>query len=40
MNKVYASEEELNGLLEKYDHNQDGKITLAEFIAELRPSLY
>jgi Ca2+-binding EF-hand superfamily protein len=40
MNKVYASEVELSGLLEKYDHNQDGKITLAEFVDELRPALY
>jgi Ca2+-binding EF-hand superfamily protein len=36
---VYAEGPELEGLLEKYDHNQDGRITLSEFLDELAPKL-
>lgn len=39
-NRVYASEAELCGLLEKYDHNHDGRISRAEFVDELRPMIY
>jgi len=35
---VYADETELRALLEKYDHNQDGRISLSEFVSELSPT--
>ena len=36
-NMVNANEDDLKGLIEKYDRNNDGKICLSEFLDELTP---
>lgn len=34
---VFVTEEELNGLVCRFDRNNDGKVSYAEFISELTP---
>lgn len=34
---IYASYEEVANLMERFDHNKDGKIDYGEFIEEVRP---
>jgi Ca2+-binding EF-hand superfamily protein len=37
INKVQATINEVTKLISDYDHNEDGKISLSEFIDELTP---
>lgn len=36
-NKVHATNDEVSELIGEYDHNEDGRISLSEFIDELTP---
>jgi len=36
-NGIYATYKELDNLLQKYDKNQDGRVTYSEFVKEITP---